>query len=61
MRDKGYSDNRDLIKWSMLLLLARRNNAEGIIRIAMLNPIEFGNSNFRTPDRVSFQPEVTSR
>lgn len=41
MRDKWYSDNRDLIKWSVLLLLARRAGADRIIQIAFLNPSEF--------------------
>src|SRR4029077_9456180 len=42
MRDKWYSDNRDLIKWSVLLLLARRAGADRIIQIALLNPSAFG-------------------
>src|SRR5438309_781606 len=42
MRDKYYSDDRDLIKWSVLLLLARRSKADRIIQIALLNPSEFG-------------------
>lgn len=42
MRDKWYSDNRDLIKWSVLLLLARRINADRVIQIALLNESEFG-------------------
>ncbi|MFN3716710.1 MAG: hypothetical protein ACK4R8_08315 [Thiobacillus sp.] len=42
MRDQWYSDNRDLIKWSVLLLLARKISADRIIQIAFLNPSEFG-------------------
>lgn len=42
MRDKWYSDNRDLIKWSVLLVLAQRNNATRILQIAFLNKSEFG-------------------
>ena len=42
MRDKWYSDNRDLVKWSVLLILARRADADRIIQIALLNPSEFG-------------------
>lgn len=42
MRHKWYSDNRDLIKWSVLLLLARRNKADRIIQIALLNLSQFG-------------------
>jgi len=43
MRDKWYSDNRDLIKWSVLLLLARRHHAHRILQIAFYNASEFGN------------------
>ena len=42
MRNKWYSDNRDLIKWSVLLLLARRADADRIIQFAFLNPSDFG-------------------
>ena len=42
MRDKWYSDNRDLIKWSILLLLAHRSNADRVIQMAFLNASEFG-------------------
>jgi hypothetical protein len=42
MRDKWFSDNRDLIKWSVLLILARRISADRIIQIAFLNPSEYG-------------------
>lgn len=42
MRAKWYSDNRDLIKWSVLLLLARQMGADRIIQIALLNPSKFG-------------------
>jgi hypothetical protein len=41
MRDKWHSDNRDLIKWSVLLLLARRFGADRIIQIVFLNPSDF--------------------
>lgn len=42
MRGKWYSDNRDLIKWSVLLVLARKTGADRIIQIAFLNSSEFG-------------------
>lgn len=42
MRNKWFSDNRDLIKWSVLLTLARRIRADRIIQIAFLNPSEYG-------------------
>ena len=42
MRDKWYADNRDLIKWSVLLLLARRRKAGRILQIAFLNASDFG-------------------
>ncbi len=34
MRNKWYSDNRDLVKWSVLLLLAEGCGADRIIQIA---------------------------
>lgn len=42
MRDKWYSDHRDLVKWSVLILLARQFDAGRIIQIAFLNPSEYG-------------------
>jgi hypothetical protein len=42
MRNRWYADNRDLVKWSVLLLLAKRVGAERIIQIAFLNSSEFG-------------------
>lgn len=41
MRDKWYSDNRDLVKWSVLLLLARRFRAGRILQIAYYGPSDF--------------------
>lgn len=37
MRDQWYSDKRDLVKWSVLLLLAERCKADRIIQIACYN------------------------
>ncbi len=34
MRDKWYSDKRDLVKWSVLLLIARKHFSEKIFQIA---------------------------
>lgn len=42
MRDKWFSDKRDLIKWSVLLILARRIRADRVIQIAFINPSEYG-------------------
>jgi hypothetical protein len=42
MRDQWYSDNRDIIKWSVLLLLARQLEADRVIQVAFLNPSDFG-------------------
>ena len=41
MRDKWYSDNRDLIKWSVLLILAKRCKADRIIQIACYNASDY--------------------
>ncbi|MBM4322836.1 MAG: hypothetical protein FJ115_04670 [Deltaproteobacteria bacterium] len=42
MRDKYYADNRDLIKWGVLIRLAERYNLSRIIQIAYLRPSKFG-------------------
>ena len=41
MRDQWYSDKRDLVKWSVLLLLAEKCNAVRIIQIACYNASKF--------------------
>jgi len=57
MRDKWYSDNRDLIKWSVLLHLSRRCKADRIIQIACYNASDYGEididgESFPMPDEV---------
>jgi hypothetical protein len=42
VRDQWYSDSRDLVKWSTLLLLASRAKADRIIQIALYNESEYG-------------------
>jgi len=42
MRDQWYGDEKDLVKWSSLLLLARQHQADRILQIAYYNPSEFG-------------------
>ena len=42
MRDKWYSDKRDLVKWSVLLLLAKKRKADRIIQIACYNASDYG-------------------
>ena len=42
MRDQWYSDKRDLVKWSVLLLLAEKCNAVRIIQIACYNASDYG-------------------
>ena len=41
MRDQWYSDKRDLVKWSVLLLLAEKCEADRIIQIACYNASKF--------------------
>ncbi|MGP8049199.1 MAG: hypothetical protein ACLPYB_01190 [Desulfobaccales bacterium] len=41
MRDKFYSDNRDLVKWAVLHRLAEIYNARRILQIAFYRPSEF--------------------
>jgi hypothetical protein len=41
MRDKWYSDNLDLVKWSTLLLIAKQNYSECILQIAYLRKNDY--------------------
>lgn len=41
MQDKWYSDNRDLVKWSTLLLIARKYRSERILQIAYFRHSQF--------------------
>lgn len=41
MRDKFYSDNRDLVKWAVLHRLAENYNARKILQLAFYGPSEF--------------------
>ena len=38
MRDQWYGDNRDLVKWSALVHLARREAVSAILQVAMYRP-----------------------
>ena len=38
MRDQWYGDDRDLVKWSALVHLARREEVSRILQVAMLRP-----------------------
>lgn len=42
MQDKWYADNRDIVKWSVLLILARQYQMDRILQIAYYNPSDFG-------------------
>ena len=42
MPDCWYADNRDLIKWGVLLQLARALQAARILHLAFYRPSEFG-------------------
>lgn len=42
MRDAWYSDNRDLVKWSVLSILAKRYDAKRVLQIAYYNKSDFG-------------------
>src|SRR6267143_4429388 len=42
MRDRWYADNRDLIKWGVLLRLAGSFEASRILQLAFYRPSEFG-------------------
>ncbi len=38
MRDQWYGDNRDIVKWSALVHLARRDGVSAILHVAMYRP-----------------------
>lgn len=38
MRKKWYGDNRDLVKWSVLIQLARKHKIKTILQVAFYNP-----------------------
>ena len=42
MQHKWYADNRDLVKWSVLLRLAEINHMDRILQIAYYRPSKFG-------------------
>ena len=42
MQDKYYSDRRDLVKWSVLLLLARKYELDRIMQVAYYRHSHFG-------------------
>ncbi len=56
MRNKWYSDNRDLVKWSVLLLLAEGCGADRIIQIAY-----YKESPFQELEIDGHQHEIPSR
>ena len=41
MRDKWYSDNRDLLKWGVLLTLAERYAAKHILQVLYYRPTDW--------------------
>lgn len=41
MRDKWYADNRDLVKWGVLLTLAERHAARHILQVLYYRPTEW--------------------
>ena len=41
MRDKWYGDNRDLVKWGVLLTLAERCAAKHILQVLYYRPTEW--------------------
>jgi hypothetical protein len=53
MRNEYYSDKRDLIKWSVLLFLARKQKADRILQIAYFNTSKYGDIEI---DGQRFQP-----
>jgi len=57
MRDWYYADHRDLLKWGVLVLLARRHRLSRIVQIAYLRPsifprIDLGGQETELPSQV---------
>jgi hypothetical protein len=57
MQDKWYSDNRDILKWSVLLTIGEQNKAKRILQIAYYRPstfpqIEVDKKKYQIPDQV---------
>jgi len=57
MRDCWYADKRDLVKWGVLTVLAKKYEARNVLQIAYCNPCEFGGIEvdgeiFSIPDEV---------
>jgi len=42
MRDQWYGDNRDLVKWGVLLELVRRHRAKHVLQVLYLRPSKWG-------------------
>lgn len=51
MRPEWYADNRDLIKWAVLLRVADQFKAESIIQIAYFRQSDFGTINLNGIDK----------
>lgn len=57
MKDKWYGDNRDLVKWGVLVELANQHGASKIVQVAYYRPearpeIEIDGSKYPIPDAV---------
>lgn len=57
MRDRWYSDNRDLVKWAALLHLAKAQNLETILQVAFYRPDE-NKHRLKTPNGTVDFPAV---
>ena len=57
MRDQFYGDNRDLVKWGVLLELARRYRAKHILQVLYLRPSSWGRLEIND-ERVELAPAV---
>ena len=58
MQERWYGDNRDLIKWSVLIHLADEHSISDIVQVAFLQPddsrptVSDGSASFQVPDDV---------
>jgi hypothetical protein len=57
VQDKYYSDKRDLVKWSVLLLLAQRYKLDRILQIAYFCHSDFGDIDV-DGEQIKMPPEI---
>jgi hypothetical protein len=60
MRDEWFGDNRDLLKWTILIEIARRHHCERILQVLYRRSTKWGQIEF-DGTRIGISTEVTRR